>query len=183
MRLLAGHRLPAAGMKLPVVIAAALTEMEYFGDWAERTDWAAEDRQVFIVTQDDLDRNHAAYDSSDPRYLSSDFLGQPEYHIQPQSPRTSSLNARLDAAYRVTNYRHYVGQALACMAVSGARAIWNNEAFFQYADRVMDQPFFPDSAGNVGDARTHGTNAPTDHVQQIWDAERAALGNVWEWPE
>lgn len=162
-----------AGHKIMVVIAACLTGDSWLTSWAQRTDWAAEDRQLVHVTQSQVD----TYD-----YIQDD-LAMPEWMQNPV--RDPASNTRITgASYRTVNMRHLIGQAIAVDMIPGGRAKWNNPAFFNYADRTMQRTFYKDPASTNQWARTlTGTNSPSTFQKAVWDAQRAGTGTaIWNWP-
>lgn len=165
-----------AGHKLPLVYAAILLDDADMLEWADRDqhDIFAEDRQCVYVTQADVD----TYD-----YISAD-LGMPEWM---QSPVLDpSKNTRVEnAAYRPHFCFHAAGQAMAMHLIPGARAAWNNPAFFDYVDRVMERTFF-DGTGTLEYGRNTGIpayDAPQFH-QDMYDTYRTESGlpAIWNWP-
>ena len=161
-----------AGRKLFVVLAYLLTGDSYFGDWAVRTDWAAEDAQVQRVTAAHV----AAYD-----YEPLDE-GMGEW--SPNWIRNPSDSTRLmTSTYRNIFFRHLIAAVNTCLAATGGKAAWNNNAMFDYADRMMERTLY-NGSGTDKYARTlTGSNAPATNHKLWWDAYRTAAGMpaVWNW--
>lgn len=161
-----------AGRKLFVVLASILTGDAYFTAWANRTDWAAEDRQcVYVSAQQVTDYDYEALDQGMPEWMQNP-VGQP------------SANTRvLGVSYRDVFERHHIGQALACMMVTGAKAAWSNNAFFDLADRYMERTAYNGSGTNQWARTLTGTNAPSEYHKAFWTAQRSAGGMpaIWNW--
>jgi hypothetical protein len=177
-----------AGFKLPVVLAAIFLDDAEMKEWADRAlrNVFAEDRQCLYVTQAHID----TYD-----YIQDD-LGMPEWMQNPVASKTSITRKISGAAaqggtiktYRAKFCRHMLGQTMACRLIPGARELWNNQAFFDLADRYHHgNTFYKDTASPLDWGRDVGTegdvdNSPTDFLA-IHDAYRARpeCGTRWTW--
>lgn len=163
-----------AGAKPIVVMAAALTGKARFVDLAERTDVFAEDRQVRYITQAEIDAYN--YDQI--------HLGMPDWDHNPVLDPGKNTVFQTDT-YEAIFHRHAVGVVLPIMLTPGAKALWNNNAVFDYIDRTMERYLFPGDTGTYQWARTlTGTNAPTVYQKACWDTYRTSAGMpaVWDWP-
>lgn len=162
-----------AGYKTAVVVAYILTGDSYFGDWASRTDWAAEDRQSLYVPQEWVD----TYD-----YIQDD-LNMPEWSQNPIYEPTK-ITRVVPAAYEGVYLRHSIGMSIAMMCLGGV-SVWNNGAVFDFSDRVMERTLYKDPGSTYQWARTMtGTNSPSAYHKDFWDATRRGAGmpQVWDWP-
>jgi hypothetical protein len=167
-----------AGRKLFVVLAYILTGDSYFGDWAIRLDWAAEDTQVRRVDAAAV----AAYD-----YLPEDE-GMGDWNAQ-WDKRPDSISRDLSGKGYLNMFaNHIVPQGLSCMMVSGAKAAWNNDALFDFLDRMMERTLY-DGSGTDKYFRTAMTAAgqsgtPSAYHKAFWDAHRSDGGMpaIWNWP-
>lgn len=164
-----------AGHKLAVVVAAILTGDSEITSWAQRTDWAAEDRQCFAVTQSHVD----TYD-----YVADD-LAMPEWSGNPILDTSGITRSLTASTYRRIFLRHHIGQAIAAMMIPGAKAMWNHAPFFDLADRYMQRTIYKDGASTNQWARTlSGSNAADPWHIAVWDAHRSDGGMpaIWNWP-
>jgi len=161
-----------AGRKLFVVLAYIMTGDAYFGDWAVRTDWAAEDMQVrYVSAQDVIDYDYIAADEGMPDWNENWERTLPLKRTTPKS------------TYQNIFTMHNISQALACMMVTGAKAAWNNNAFFDYADRIMERTLYDGSGTNQWARTLSGTNSPSTYTKAFWDAHRSDGGMpaIWNW--
>lgn len=166
-----------AGRKLFVVLAYIITGDAYFGDWANRLDWAAEDTQARYADAAAV----AAYD-----YVAGDE-DMPDWNENWDLKTGTISRVTPDAtnkSYLPMFARHHIPQALACMMVTGAKASWNNNAFFDLADRHMERFVYFDSTGDNKHYRIlTGGNSPSTYHKAFWDAHRSDAGMpaIWNW--
>ncbi|NTU73317.1 hypothetical protein HGB07_04065 [Candidatus Roizmanbacteria bacterium] len=103
-----------------------------------------EDGQTFYVTQADVNLTNGATWNPDPNtapnfpYTSS-MIGMPEWGIK-HATRPQDSDAAWTANYRaiLTGAGHcWAGDVMAARLMEGGKALWNNNAFFDYIDRYM----------------------------------------------
>lgn len=162
-----------AGRKLFVVLAYIMTGDAYFGDWAVRTDWSAEDRQVRAVT---------AQDVIDYDYISADE-GMGDWNSNWVRATSSITRTVPKNTYQAIFTKHNIAQALICMMVTGGKAAWNNNAFFDYADRIMERTLYDGSGTNQWARTLTDGNQPSTYHKAFWDAHRSDGGMpaIWNW--
>jgi hypothetical protein len=155
-----GH---ASGRKWPILFAGVMLNdgpMHGIGANAPTsTSWRfGEDQQTFYVTQQDVDRQHYANNSTTPiPGYTQDQIGLPEWGIrhfdQPQ----------YDSPSWTTNYRTcctataWVGSVLSARMLN-QQAAWNHQALFDYQDRYMQIET--------------GSGAWSDFSGQMWETYR-----------
>lgn len=97
------------------------------------------------------------------------MIGLPEWGEQAyKQPGRSGSN--WGVTYRDVNFRPTLKAALAAQLIPGARALWNNQMFFDYHDRVwsVEDGEFDRAASQFG---THST--------ELWNTYRSLGGPVW----
>lgn len=165
-----GRWIPAGalycGYKLPLVIAATLLDDANMKAVAgvnptdNGGDAFCEDRQIWIVSASDVGRS--LIKPVHEQYITAD-IGMPEWGEQhtKQSNRDDRRESHRDGEdgsyggtppvlYRSINSRWQIGAATVCNLITGARAVWNYEPFFQYADRIAHRNFYRDNSGTTG---------------------------------
>jgi len=176
------------GYKLPLVLAATLLDdagMKTVAGINPTTGanvWDAfgDDRAIWYLTSSDTGRS---LDVGHEEYLVADE-GDPEWGEQ-HTYNASRDDRREDATYRDINTRGIVGAALACQMITGARANWNWQAHFDYADRIMERDFYASGetltwGGTNFIANYSGSNPVPQFQKDMWSSFRASYGNaVW----
>jgi len=125
-----------AGPKLPLIIAAIAFDDQRLIDWAQRLDWSAEDRQHFYVTPEMV----SAYD-----YGPGD-LGMAEWGMNPIAFKRNisrilsgaTATGGQNKTYRQVNMKWQLPVTMAMRLIPGAREMWNNQALFDYCDRLYN---------------------------------------------
>lgn len=119
-----------AGMKAAVNYALAPTVWQ-------------DDRQIFTVSTSTLSVSPTTSASrpADPYYRY--MVGMPEWGIQIGAPGEGNTSPNSIGSNEYRTYRNIVGCSVLgmwlCMnKVTGARAVWNNEAWFQYMERLWN---------------------------------------------
>lgn len=178
------------GYKFPLVVAATLLDdagMKAVAAINPTTaagggavhDAFGDDRTIWYVEAGDVGRS---LDAGHEQYIASD-VGDPEWGEQ-----HTEQNGRDDrsetANYRGINHRGIVGAALACQMITGARANWNWQPLFDYADRVMERDFFASgetlSFGGTVWGNFTGTNDVPQFQKDMWSSFRASYGGaIW----
>lgn len=190
-----------AGYKLPVLLAGIFLNDAEMLSWADKAqhDVFAEDRQTFYVTQPLID----AYD------WVQDDLGMPEWtsnRVRNTAGFTRAVASTVNKSYRGIFLRHLIGQTMAVRLIPGAREAWNNQAFFDLADRYVNNNTIyknpleltgqQDWWGSLDWGRVgfgfpapredlHGANAAPENHCVFHDAYRteSGTGARWTWPE
>jgi len=164
------------GRKPAILFAGLLFDDEHMknvGRWST----GFQDDEPDYVTQQHVDA------TNDPKWLpdgrakirapyTKELIGMPEW--------VAGNNAGWDAAYRPSNNAYIPGFALVFSMMEGARALWNKEAYFDYADRVQSR----DQVLTEGD----GYNRLPAFAQEMWRAYRKNYPTTydaakWDAPE
>lgn len=175
------------GYKLPLVLAATLLDDAGLKAVAAVNPTASpvhdafcEDRQIWYLTSADTGRT---LDAGNEQYLAGDE-GDPEWGEQ--HTEQSGRDDRDEwAAYRDINTRAQIGAALAGQMVTGVRTNWNWQAYFDYADRVMERDFFASGetlafGGTVYGDNYSGSNPIPTFQKDMWSSFRASYGGaIW----
>lgn len=154
-----------------------VTAAHLLGD-AEMQEWC--DRSLHkVFVEDDQYELVNAYDVANRGYDAA-MLGTPEWKILGNNH--ASENPSTGASYRTVNLRWQIGVALGMMLM-GAKTVWANDIFFNYADRIMERSYFPSSGTEKWATTQTGTNSPPAFHKAMWAAYRAAAGMpaVWNW--
>lgn len=183
-----GHML---GRKLPIVYAGLLLDDAHMldvGNWGRNdstgsgTGVAFQEFQThFYVSQAEIDITQSGLKSNggqwdpDSRDIAegdiipydSNYLGTPEWGIRHSYAPTRD-NADLPIYYRAINGSVNVGTALA-MQIMGAKSTWNNDVFFDYADRYW---IWTNGGGT-------SANQPTGLTKALWPLYRDDYAPVW----
>lgn len=119
-----------------------------------------------------------SYDAND--------VGMPEWGEQ--HTRQNTRDARyVYGPYRGVNTRWQIGATIAANLIDGARANWNWEPLFNYADRLTFRSFFPEGGLNPYVDESVATNQPdafqVDMMKTFRDSASDASGvAIWDWP-
>lgn len=183
-----GHML---GRKLPIVYAGLLLDDAHMldvGTWGRHDGTGSgagvqfqEFQTHFYVSQAEIDITQSGLIADggswdpDSRDISegdilpydSNYLGTPEWGIR-HSYWPTRDNADLPIYYRAINGSVTVGTALA-MQIMGAKTVWNNDVFFDYADRYWTW------TGGGGSS----ANQPTGLTKAMWPLYRGDYPPVW----
>ncbi|WP_309399242.1 hypothetical protein [Cerasicoccus maritimus] len=183
-----GHML---GRKMPIIYAGLLlndAHMLDVGNWGKHdgnsgsTGVQFQEYQThFYVSQAEIDITQSGLKSEggqwdpDSRDIAegdiipydSNYLGTPEWGIR-HSYWPTRDNADLPIYYRAINGSVNVGTALS-MQIMGAKNIWNNDVFFDYADRYW---IWTNGGGT-------SANQPTDLSKALWPLYRDDYPPVW----
>lgn len=129
------------GHKLPHVYAAALLDSAALATTADGAAFNyAEDEGVFTATAFDTTRTLAqdAVETGRPTRINHapEMIGWPDWGEQAVD-QSNRNNAAIGALYREIWDGPCQRSALAAQALSGGRAIWGRDIFFDYADRAM----------------------------------------------
>lgn len=133
------------GRKWPILFAGILFNDKHMSNVGQWTTQFQEDQQTFYVTQKVVENTHSAGWMPDKRSIQllpyeKDHIGMPEWGIRhAQQPCYGKYldNRCWAATYRDINNACYPGTALAAL-IMGQKNAWNHDAFFDYADRVME---------------------------------------------
>jgi|GEM_PF-6040409 len=178
-----------SGRKLPILLAGrALNDpyMKEAGKWRIHVMYSADplpitrpfqdDGQIFYVSQTNPQQAFSSciYETS-PHDInlgcggySSEHLGLPEYGIRhQQNPRRDSIAK--DAPYRGVNLLGYIPTAIA-VQVMELTAEWDNNSFFDYADRFWQISCDEGACGSFGNSRV------SYFVKNMWNAYRRNYG-------
>ena len=72
-----------------------------------------------------------------------------------------------------------IGAALACQMITGASAVWNWQAHFDYADRITERPFHYNTNAPYADFYKGPRPIKNSH-RNMWDAYRSSCGTaIW----
>ncbi len=161
-----GHNM---GRKLPMLIAALMLNDADIAWYCDRQNYFGfqEDRQKFIVSEADVGRyvvpllNNKVREQYGPEHVGLPEWGQK--HVE--SPEFDGSNWGVD--YRNINFRPMLKHAWVAQMVPGARALWNNQIFFDYHDRA----WMMETANPVGSWGTHMVN--------LWNTYRSIGGPIW----
>jgi hypothetical protein len=128
-----------AGRKAPVVMAAlALNDanIKKYADSKSTVGWIFhDDRQIFRVSDGDIGRQMYNGDGRQRDTYNISHKGLAEWGEKHDgSPDRDGSN--WGTYYRDINYRVINGASLAIMLTTGGKAAWNNDLYFEYADRA-----------------------------------------------
>lgn len=179
-----GQWLPDGGVnvaeKVALVTAATLLDDAGIKAVADNND-LHEDAQIWVLTGSDIGRGVEPYIASD--------VGDPEWGNKHATFPVQDSRAE-SVQYRDINTRSQIPSALACQMITGARAVWNYQPYFDYADRVMERNFFDSgetlgggrfpSGGTIYNGNYVGDNPIGPFAQNMWALYRASYGNaIW----
>jgi hypothetical protein len=145
-----------------------------------------EDDQTFYVAQLDIDITNSSAFNPDYRdtekipYSGGD-LGLPEWGIR-HALWPQASNKWLPTIYRSVVGPSFAGTALAALmmtqfdkngrAVSGAKLLWNHDAYFDYVDRWV-------GLTNIGGELYGSDSGVSSFVRTVWATYRADYGPIW----
>jgi len=176
-----GH---AAGRKPTILFAGLLLDdahMKNVGHW----DTSFQDNtQVFYVSEDDIERtgseNWKVARNVKKAPYTKEMIGMPEWSFG-QVRQGPLGNAAWDIPYRAINYSYIVPFALAMQMFEDGRKLFNREAYFDYADRVMSGDGSLGRYGGSYDSipafpakmwEAYRKNYPTTYDAKKWDDQK-----------
>jgi hypothetical protein len=155
-----------SGHKSPLVLAALAmndANMKLWADGAKRVPLAPnniqvppffEDAQMFVVQQSDVGRVMYTADTRPRETYRQEHVGLPEWGDE-HAHNPSRDGSNWTAYYRDINGSAHSGIAMGLRMVTGAKALWNNNTFFDYCARYWTR----ESAGGFdGQSFTTGGN-------------------------
>ena len=163
------------GRKAPILFAGVMLDdpdMKSVGTWKTQFH---DDDGVFYVSQKEVDMTRSDQWKPDKRGghlvpYTEEMIGMPEWGFRP-----TAVNAAWGKnPYRSVNVVVIPPLALA-MLVMDARALYNREVYFDYADRVMSDPKYHTGMANITTAFTNSAWAayrskyPTNYDPAKWD--------------
>jgi len=158
----------------PTILFAGLLlddkHMMSIGQW--KTEFH-DDGQIFYVTEEHVKHDEKRMEDAklpggrDPLAVyTREMIGMPEWSFRASEGGSAVWNLN----YRNINNSYIPAFALG-LALTGddglARKLWNHEAYFDYADRVM--------ARDRGNLMAFGINSPAQLAVKMWDAYRGLV--------
>jgi len=156
----------------PVILFAGIllgdAHMKDIGNWKN----IFQDNQIHYVDEESVELSNSPSWKPDRRYpvapYTKEMIGLPEWGINHGVSRASD-NAHWGASYREVNNAVIPAFALAILMLDG-RALWKNEAYFDYADRVMSEDRY----------NTGYHNVMTGFSRAMWNAYRKDFPTTYD---
>ncbi len=165
-----GH---CAGRKPVILFTGLLLDDPYMknvGNWDTKFQ---DNQQTFYVNEDTVKLSNSSRWKPDKRAkvipYSKDMIGMPEWGIRHENYPPSD-NAFWGATYRDINNSYIPGFALVSI-IMDSKKLFNHDAYFDYADRVMSQE----------DLYNKQYNRPPRFVADMWKAYRGKSSYDKKW--
>jgi len=167
-----------AGRKPAILFAGLLLDdkhMKNVGHW--KTNFQ-DNEQTFYVTEADVEATNAPGVADKVKTgfapFTKEMIGMPEYRFRPPPSGDGGGNAawRQGDPYRFINNGYIPIFALTFTVMEDGRKLFNHEAYFDYADRIMDNDMELMSKG--------GYDRLSDFATDMWQTHRAKFPSTFD---
>lgn len=171
------------GRKPVVVMAALLTGDPWFAQWAQDTTWSTEDVYVRRLPQSWVDRFAAGTPGVIDGFLPEDVdvpWWQPGVEAQSLGV-TSEYPFRTfwRRSYQEMFHVHMVAADILRGIIPGWRAMWNNDAIWEYCDRMHKRTLYNGYGPVARGLAAGGTNNPSQWMRAMYLANTPP--DIWNW--